>query len=269
MEKGSRFACCILNPTMESNRVFAGIDFTAGRRRLTVALLSPRLDVRSLKDQTLEQAAEELGALAEVTAAAGGPLRPAPAGTAEGTPIGESLRAGRAQPVRAAEAELAGRGIPERRTPSLESAAPAWMRASLRLARELAARGFVEGREPGAHPRALIETHPAACAAVLLGRLPFGRETIEGRIQRQLALLREKVALPDPMDALEEITAHHILSGRLALEGIRRACELDALLAAYTAARAGSSPDGVSWLGDDADGWICLPAGELLEKYAK
>jgi hypothetical protein len=254
---------------MESNRIFAGIDFSTGRRRLTVALLTPRLDACSVKDQAPEEAVEELASLAAVTVAFGGPLRPAPAGVAEGTPIGESLRAGRTQRIRAAEMELAGRGIPVRRTPSLESAAPAWMRASLRLAGELAARGFVEGREPGANPRALIETHPAACAAALLGRLPFGRETLEGRIQRQLALLREKVALPDPMDALEEITAHHILSGRLALEGIRRAGELDALLAAYTAARASTSPDTVAWLGSDEDGWVCIPVKELLVKYAK
>jgi hypothetical protein len=35
-----------------------------------------------------------------------------------------------------------------------------------------------------------------------------------------LLLIREKVALPDPMDSPEEMTAHHLLSGRLSLRGI-------------------------------------------------
>jgi hypothetical protein len=104
---------------------------------------------------------------------------------------------------------------------------------------------------------------------VLLGRLPLARETLEGRIQRQLALLRERVALRDPMDALEELTAHHILSGRLALEGIRSPDELDALLAAFTAWRAFLYPENVTWLGNEADGWICLPGKDIPEKFVK
>lgn len=254
---------------MDSNRVFAGVDLSAGKRRLTVAMLSPRLDVGSLKEQTLEETAEELASFGEVAVAVGGPLRLFQTRVVEEAPLNEALREGRPKRTRAVEMELARRGIPIRRTPALESAAPAWMRFSLRLAGELAAHGFPESKEVRESPRVLLETHPAACAAVLLGRLPFGRETLEGRIQRQLALLREKVALPDPMGALEEITAHHILSGRLALEGILRADELDALLAAYTAWRAYSLPGAVTWLGDDADGWICLPVKELKEKYSK
>jgi hypothetical protein len=143
------------------------------------------------------------------------------------------------------------------------------MRCGFELARRLAAGGFAEGKEACAEPRFMVETHPAACISVLLGRLPYGRGTLEGRIQRQLALLRERVALPDPMDALEELTAHHILSGRMELRGIYEAGELDALLAAFTAWRAHAHPESAGWLGDDADGWICLPGKELLEKYSK
>lgn len=254
---------------MDSKRVFAGVDFSSGKSGLTVAMLTARLDVRSLKRRTLEEAVEELSSCAEITVAAGSPLRPLRNETAEAIPIGPALREGSIQRARAAESDLSRRGIPVRRAPALESAAPAGMRSSFRLARELAERGFLEGKKSRESPRALLETHPAACAAVLLGRLPFKRDTLEGRIQRQLALLRERVALPDPMDALEEMTAHHLLSGRLALEGIRRPDELDALLAAYAAERASSAPDAVTWLGDDSDGWICLPVRELKEKYLK
>jgi predicted nuclease with RNAse H fold len=254
---------------MDTNRIFAGVDLSAGKRRLTVALLTGRLEVRSLKDRTPAEAVEELASFEEITVAIGGPLRPRQAAAACADPLGEALRGGGARRARAAEAELTRRGIPVRRTPILESAAPAWMRAGFRLAAELARRGFAAGKEVLESPNALLETHPAACAAILLGRLPFGRDTLEGRIQRQLALLREKVALPDPMDALEEITPHHLLSGRLSLEGVCRAEELDALLVAYAAWRSWSAPESVVRLGDDTDGWICLPAKELLEKYSK
>jgi hypothetical protein len=254
---------------MDTNRIFGGVDLAAGKRKLTVALLSGRLDVRSVKDRTPAEAAEELASFGEITVAVGGPLRGRRSEAAGADALGETLRSGKVRRARAAETELARRGIPVRRTPALESAAPAWMRAGFRLAAELARRGFAAGGQEREPPRAVLETHPTACAAVLLGRLPFGRETLEGRIQRQLALLREKVALPDPMEALEEITAHHLLSGRLSLEGVCRAEELDALLAAYAAWRSWSSPESAVWLGDEADGWICLPAKGLLEKYSK
>ena len=258
-----------MSPIQDSNRVYAGVDFSAGKGAVTVALLTARLDVRSLKRLTSEEAAEALASCAEITAAVGGPLRPRRIEPAESVPAGPAPSKGKPKRARAADAELARRGISVRRVPPPDGATPVWMRTAFRLAGDAAARGFLEGRAAPGSPRVLLETNPAACAAVLLGRLPFGRNTLEGRIQRQLALLRERVALPDPMDALEELTAHHILSGFLALDGIRRPDELDALLAAFTAWRAASAPDAAAWLGDDADGWICLPKKELLEKYTK
>jgi predicted nuclease with RNAse H fold len=254
---------------MNSDRVFAGIDLSAGRQRLTVALLSARLDVRSIMQQSVEEAVDALTSFAEITVAVGGPIRSVGIETEEQAPMGEALRKGALPKKRVAEAELARRGISVRRTPGLESTAPAWMRSAFHLARELRARGVVEEKDARESPRTMIEVHPTASAAVLLGRLPFGRLSLEGRIQRQLILLREKVALPDPMDALEELTAHHILSGCLALEGICRADELDALLAGFTAWRAWSSPEAVTWLGSDSEGWICLPVKEIFDKYPK
>lgn len=254
---------------MDAQRLFAGVDFSAGRRGPVVALLTARLDVHSLQRQTPDEAVRELTSHSGIAVAIGSPLRPWRDEAPEEISIGETPLADRHKRIRPADAELARRGIPVRRTPILESTAPAAVRIGFAMARELTGRGFLEGKEAHEAPQTLLETHPAACASVLLGRLPFGRRTLEGRLQRQLALLREKVALPDPMEALEELTAHHILSGRLSLEGILEAAELDALLAAFTAWRAGTDPGGVTWLGDDADGWICLPVKEMKEKYTK
>ena len=71
------------------------------------------------------------------------------------------------------------------------------------------------------------------------------------------------------MDSLEEMTAHHLLSGRLSLRGILKREELDALLAAFTAWRAVCLPETVTWLGRDSNYCICLPTKELLDKYIK
>jgi hypothetical protein len=254
---------------MESEKVFAGIDLSTSRRGLTVALLSPRLDVLSLKVQSPDETVGELAARTEIVIVVNGPLHPCAAIEESDPPAMDPPRKSLERHMRAADGELSRRGIPFRRLPALESDAPAWMRCGFGLARQLAARGFAEGKDACAEPRVLLESQPAACAAVLLGRLPYPRDALEGRIQRQLVLLRERVALTDPMDALEELTAHHILSGRMELKGILGAGELDALLAAFTAWRAHTHPDSVAWLGDDADGWMCLPVKELLEKYSK
>lgn len=245
---------------MNADRIFAGVDLSGGRRGPTLAMLSTRLDVVSLERRSLTEAVEAIASCAEITIAIGCP--PHPRTAAGGTP---GARSGNAS--RAADAQIARRGIPVRRIPAREDEAPAWMRSGFELTRELFAREFTAGKGPWEAPRVLMETSPLGCAAVLLGRLPYGRESLEGRIQRQLVLLRERVGLPDPMDALEELTAHHILSGRMELKGIHEPGELDALLAALTAARAHTRPEMVSWLGDEADGWLCLPGKELLDRY--
>ena len=253
---------------MDSNWVFAGVDCSAGARQLTVAALSPRLDVKFLRALKVEEAAEELSRFSGIAVAIAAPLCPHPAASPADSPPGKARR-GAAAGGRRPETDIRRRGITLRPSPADEETASAALRAVFHLVRLLAERGFAEGLTARESPRFLLETRPAACAAVLLGRLPFGRATLEGRIQRQLLLIRERVGLPDPMDRLEEMTAHHLLSGRLALGGILQPEELDALLAAFTAWRATSQPATVTWLGGDSDGSICLPAKELMEKYIK
>jgi hypothetical protein len=254
---------------MNSNRIFAGVNFSSGARPVTVALLSSRLEAQFIRGPAVEAAAAELAGRSEISVAIGGPLRAHSAFAAADSPSGKAPRRGKLDRSRSAEIEIRRRGIPIRRFPAEEGAAPAPVRAGFQLARGLSERGFLEGEAARESPRFLMEAPPAACAAVLLGRIPFPRAALEGRIQRQLLLTRERVALPDPMDSLEEMTAHHLLSGRLSLRGICRPEELDALLAAFTAWRAFCQPESVAWLGRDADGWICLPVNPLLEKYIK
>jgi hypothetical protein len=254
---------------MDIDRIFAGVDISGGPKRLTLAILAGDGRVEILRALAVSAVVERLAGAPKASVALGGPLRARPASDAGGpadSGLAGAFRRKRLDNARAAEAELVRHGIPVRLTPAVEGAAPAWMRGAFQLARALAAAGFAEGRDAD---RWLIETNPLACFTVLLGRLPFGRDSLEGRLQRQLALIRERVALPDPMDALEEVTAHHLLAGQLRLDGIGRADALDAVAAAVTAWRAWKSPAEVCWLGRDEDGWLCLPVREMADNYRR
>jgi len=253
---------------MACDRVFAGVAFSGGTRGCTLAFLSANGQAEMAHGLSVAALAERIAGAPALTIAVGGPLH---VRAASDDPVtleaGGAFRRTRLERARAAEAELIRRGISVRLTPSVEGAAPAWMRAALQFARLASGTGFVEGPDGHDAARSILETNPQGCFAGWLGRLPFGRDTLEGRLQRQLALIRERVNLPDPMDALEEVTAHHLLAGQLSLDRIGRPDALDALAAALTAYRAWKTPAEVSWLGREADGWMCLPMRDLADTY--
>jgi hypothetical protein len=253
---------------MESDRVFAGAAFSGGTRGCTLVFLSGNGQAEMMHGLSVPALTERIAGMPTLTIAVGGPLHVcALSGDPGDLEAGAVFRRTRLERARAAEAELIRRGIPVRLTPAVEGAAPGWMRAALQFGRWASGMGFVEGPDGHDAARWILETNPQGCYSVWLGRLPFGRDTLEGRLQRQLALIRERVNLPDPMDALEEVTAHHLLAGRLTLDRIGRPDALDALAAALTAFRAWKTPAEVSWLGRDANGRICLPARELADTY--
>jgi predicted RNase H-like nuclease len=101
--------------------------------------------------------------------------------------------------------------------------------------------------------------------------VPLPKDALEGRLQRQLLLFRAGVDVPDPMDALEELTPHRLLEAGFDLPGLLDHDSLDAAVAAYTACLAARHPERVTLVGDEAEGQIVLPvpAGELREKYGR
>ena len=112
-----------------------------------------------------------------------------------------------------------------------------------------------------------LEVYPHACYTVLLGVPPFPKNSLEGRIQRQLILYENRAHVPDPMRLFEEITRHRILKGILPDEGLYSPAGLDALVAAFTAWKAVTHPDEVTVLGQPEEGQIILPAAELKSHY--
>jgi hypothetical protein len=152
-------------------------------------------------------------------------------------------------------------------TPSRAESCAAWIQAGFDFHKKLDEAGFVH------HPSETVshqwlETHPHAAFCTLLNQLPLPKPTLEGRLQRQLALHERVLVIKDPMDFFEEITMHKLLKGVLPMEFIYSAEELDALVAAYTAFLAVTQPGKVTQVGNGQEGQIVLPVPVLLDSYS-
>ncbi len=169
---------------------------------------------------------------------------------------------------RVCEYELRRRNIRLYNTPDRLAQTKNWVQVGIALFRRAQDMGyrFFEKGESNA-PRMLLEGRAHSGYAALLERSPFGKETLEGRMQRQLILYVEGLEVPNPLHALEEVTRHHLLSGHLPLDDLRDHETLDTCMAAYIAYLAGMDPERVSQVGQVQEGLITLPVPELLNFY--
>ena len=78
--------------------------------------------------------------------------------------------------------------------------------------------------------------------SALLKKKLLGRRTLEGRIQRALALYDQGLRIDDPMEFFEEITRYKLMQGILPVENLYTSNELDALVAAYVAWTTANKP---------------------------
>lgn len=252
-----------------TNSTFVGIDPTAGEKPFIYAALDHELRLLALGhgyiDDILAFAAGQRQALAAVCA----PRRPNQ-GVMARPEVRQTLspppNPGRWENFRLADYLLRQHNLSIPQTPANEDQAPNWMRSGFALFNRLEALGYQRYPQPGADLQSL-EVYPYACYAVMLGVLPFPKYTLEGRLQRQLALLDCQVDVPDAMRIFEEITRHRLLKGVLPLDSLYSAGELDALAAAYTAWMAALHPEQVTLLGDPEEGQVVLPGVELKARY--
>jgi len=247
---------------------FVGIDPTAGRRPITYAALDGNLRLLALGAGDMSEVIAFVAGLSQALVAVSAPQRPNQ-GLMERPEVRERLspspRPGRWINFRVAEYLLRQRRISCPQTASLEKNCPHWMQVGFTLYRRLQGLGFLP--YPQQASGQWIEVYPHACFCVLLGQKPFPKTTLEGRLQRQLALYEENLHIPDPMRFFEEITRHRLLSGTLPYHEIYEPRALDALVSAYTAYLVGKFPERVTFLGDDSEGQIALPAAELKRRY--
>jgi hypothetical protein len=251
--------------------MFVGIGPTAGKRPIQYAVLDTDLKVQALDATDFEGVLAIVAGLDSPVVAIGSPQGPNK-GLMSRSDIRRryNLRPdGRTWAKwRVSEYELRRRNIRMYGTPDRREDAPKWIRNGYELYRRLQKLGFGIFQPNGPiHPPAILEVLPHACFSVLLERRPFLKNTLEGRLQRQLVLFLEGIAIPNPIRTLEEITRHHLLSGHLPLEGLRTPEELDALVSAYTAYLGVTKPERLSHVGDQEEGWIYLPTSDLREFY--
>ncbi len=213
------------------------LAFIAGQRRAYVAVCAPRRPNRGVMKR--EEVRRQ--------------LTPPP-------------KPGRWEDFRLADYLLFSQNFRVPKTPATEEEAPNWMRQGFIFFRRLESLGYgdfpAEGRE-----RQSLEVYPYACFAALLGTRPLPKHTLEGRLQRQLALYECGMGIPDPMRFFEEITRHRLLNGVLPLETIYSASELDALVAAYTAWLANGHPEEITLLGDREEGQVAVPRTVLRKRF--
>jgi hypothetical protein len=252
-----------------THTTFIGIDPTAGGRPITYAALDHSLSLlvlgRGDLDEVLAFVAGQPAAFVAVCAPRS-PNQGVMERSTERERLSPPPRPGRWRNFRMAEYQLRLRNISIPQTCAEEENCPAWMRKGFALFRRL------EGLNYHPYPQdekthQSLEVYPHACYAVILGHLPLPKLTLEGRLQRQLALYDYQLDVPDPMLIFEEITRYRILQGVFPLDALYSAAELDALVAAYTAWMAGTKPDQVTLLGHPEEGFLVLPAADLRNRY--
>lgn len=251
--------------------VYVGIDPTAGGRPFHYAALDGKMNLLALDQGDMETVLAFVAGLESAVVAVDAPQSPN-----QGLMRRPQVRQRYDLPPgnrpwgqwKVCEYELRRRNIRLYNTPDKEEDAPRWIRNGFKVYRRLKGMGFtffVAGAQLGS--RMMLEVHPHGCYAVMLGRRPFLKQTLEGRLQRQLVLYTEGLDLANPLRALEEITPHRLLSGDLPLESLCTHDELDALVAAYTAYLVATKRDRVCQVGDEVEGLITLPASELKDFY--
>lgn len=250
-----------------TDSVYVGIDPAAGRKSFAYAALDRDLHLVTIADGEIDDLMAFLGAQQSAVVAIMAPSN-VNQGLVRRKLESESLTPGmhiRGADLRMAEYDLRERGITVTGTPGRAESCPAWMQSGFELYKKLSKMGFAAYPQDGAAYQ-MLETHPHACFCTLLDQVPLSKPTLEGRLQRQLALHERRIRLKDPMDFFEEITRHKLLKGILPHDLLYTADVLDGIAAAYVAWLAAHHPEQVVCVGDPSEGQIILP-GHLKEKY--
>ena len=160
--------------------------------------------------------------------------------------------------LRVAEQSIRDKGINISSTPSKEELCPEWMSLSFSIFAELKKIDFVPFPSSDSS-RQLMETHAHSFYYSKIGDKPLSKSTIEGKLQRQLALFDSGVGIHNPMRFYEEITRYKLLKGLLPMEIIYTSEQLDAISASFTAYLAANQPEKIEMVGDKEEGQIIIP----------
>jgi hypothetical protein len=252
-----------------SSASFVGIDPTAGHKPFAYAALDSNLNLTALGRGSLEEVLAFTGGQHQALVAVCAPPRPSQR-LMERVEVRDQLnpppRPGRWIGFRLVEYLLRQHGISCYKTPPNTKACPGWMQMGFHLYHRLEQMGYqpYPATNPGLQ---WLEVYPHASFCTLLGHKPQPKNTLEGRLQRQLLLHQHKVGVPDPLDIFKGLTVQNVLRGDLGMDSLYVQGQLDALVAAYTAWQAANHPKEITLLGDASEGLVVLPVAELKRKY--
>ena len=253
-----------------SKTTFIGIDPTAGEKPFSYTAFDDELNLLALGLGNMEEVLAFCAGQQRAVVAACAPRRinqGVMANPDVRVTLSPSPRPGRWENFRMVDFLLRQHNINIIQTPGKEEECPNWMLVGFSLYNRLEELGYDPFPNDEAE-RLYLEVYPHASYTVILDVLPFSKYTLEGRLQRQLALFERGVKVSDPMRIFEEITRYRLLHGILPLEKLHTTGELDALIAAFTAFLATNQPDQVTFLGDLEEGQIVLPVSKLKSKYS-
>lgn len=252
-----------------TNSTFIGIDPTAGHKPMAFVAIDGNLKLLAKDEGTLDEITAFVGGQQSAIVAITSPQK-VNQGLMKMDEIRNTLkpvpRPGRWLGFRVAEYQLRQHKIHIMRTCSEEMKCPKWMQTGFDLYRRLKSMGYVDYPDDEGASQ-LLEVYPHAVFTTLLGRTPFSKTSLEGRLQRQLVLHSQGLEIPDPMRFFEEITRYRIIKGMLPVDVLFETPELDALAAAFTAWVAATAPGEVTLLGHPDEGLLVLPVPELNPKY--
>ncbi len=246
---------------------FVGMDVSPGRQPFSYVALDQDLRLLALGQGDLQDAIAFTGGRSGAMVAIS-----APSGPSHGLMASLEVRLrfsklpplGRRSELRVAEHELHLRQIAAPRTPAQVEDCPDWMRQGFDLYRLLAEAGYQPYPAEGGGKQ-WIESQAEGAYYALLGLDPFEARTLEGRLQRQLVLYDLRMPVKDPLLFFEEVTRHKLLHGILPVKDIFAPGELNAMVLAYTAYLAAARPAETVCFGDESEGVLYLPKGNLSE----
>jgi hypothetical protein len=238
-----------------------------GRGLLTYAALDNNLKLLALSQGDIDELKAYASGQSALVVAISSPRRPSsglPLFNPQGTLFPESRRM---KPVRGrmADRQLREHNLGHLVTPGNEELCPAWMCRGFRLFELFAKLGYHD-YPVEMEPYQLMEVYTQATFTLLSGEPPLPRNSLEGRLQRQLLLNDKDVDVPDPMRFFEEVTRYRLRNGILPLKEVYLPAELDALAAAYTAWLAITSPHSIMLYGDEREGQVVVPVGLMMPK---
>jgi hypothetical protein len=252
---------CYTDISMNDQAVFLGIDVSPGWHPFTYASLDREKRVLALGNGLLKDVIAYIAGLSEAVVAINAPVKPN-MGLLQRTELRQQFKptpaAGRYTDMRQAEYELHLLGVKTAHTRHDPKDCPSWMQRGFQLYQELEQMGYQPWETPGAALQHL-ETHAEAGFTALMGLRPFPARSLEGRLQRQLVLADQELAVPEAMKFFEEVTRYKLLHGTLPLKDIYSPAELNATFAAWITWIAIHQPGQLVKVGTVEEGVIHLP----------